>query len=1320
MISRATSQMTNANSLLYMQRNFSSLSKVEGQIGSWKQVVEIDDNPLAANVGIKLNSVIAKVNQYNTTIGTTGLPTMKYNDGLLASMKVQADKMSSLVINAAQSATSTAATRANDAVQMKQILQSLVAYGNQNDGTRYVFGGTHSTSTPFNIVNGKYVNYTGNSDNINLLVDNGTAVPINLTGTDIFGNLETTIASKNMNPGVNLTTDHSTKLSDLNGGQGIPKGKITISYSAYPNGLEVDLSKCDSLEDVKDTIEKATLEASKNLNLADCPWLNPQSLDWHDLQDRYVKVSVNAEGNGLSLQEIDLGEELPQPSALEKRHGLKYSGEPGYPQNGGGLGVADGSDKPVVVYDKKVTSGVYANRNAITANDTYAALKVDDNANNKVAEGLGIKGSAKSYNPLAKDQVLDGKIEGRDLNPKLSTRTLLADLDGYNDSVYTFTNGSKDTGFNVTETSKDVNNVFNAWNLSGLAIGQNTGKNGELYAKAVNKGTYADPDIHIELYTQPLDKARPSDLVASGTFTQNGAGGTVVLEQANASGLSGTVGLVLSPSVGEAEISLKVATADNMTASVYVPAFIEETENGVSKDVFNIASGWNLTGLDKPPASGHDLNHAPSTDLDGNVSVNYRYDSTSNSFRVELSRPAYDNVPAALIATGSIKMPAGFDPTQGLDSTLSGRIQFVPEEGFENVGGSVYIELPAGTSFADTTVGADKNHPTTNTYALTSSIATNAIITLGGAMELKNDLNLANGEITLSQDTTFLKGQTFTADVLLPNGGRIAANTPLDRDVTIPAGLTLKANTIQAGTVLQEGQVLDGGDFDKGTVIPRGTYMSALGFPAGGMSMTVTTVNPDTGLPNPNPQSVNVAGYDVKATFATIEDFNRAVEEAGIYLRAEISADGKGLEFKSSLAGAWLTVSEDTDCYEQLGDVYQQLSSLNLNGLTKGLNADTAGNVYQEVVYYPPNPNSPDHKIHLTGKDGQSYDLEPGYYVRVYSDPEQMNLPFEDRDNSKMVAEGFLGMKDSKVDGYMTNLVLEERNHSGVNGTVNLDYYNGNPKSITNPDGSENYNYRDNSGITVYPGGMRNTGSAHTTLQEIDLYNPTPGVNCDYAGTFHGAVTSVKTDIPAAGDYTPEVTLYRDSQHKTPVAKSDPKEMAGPDGKVTLYEVDKYGAFTLTNPNDPTTRVPVGTMTIAQNKLPAGASDSFSVTPGGNRNTGQKREDNIFSTINDVIDALHANDDETLHNILGRVEIDVQRTVDARGLNGARQQRMEMLSERHLDDIARYQATLTSRVGMDDAALAEYSVRWQAATNAFNAAMQVSSKIMQMSLLQYI
>ena len=1394
---RGTSKISNSNSLLYISRNFQNLNKVSTQVALQQQVVDLEDDPLSANVGIKMLNVIAKSEQFNRNI-KSGIASLNLTDGFLGSAKSALDKVKTLTTGAAN-ASSTAASRAANAIEMNELLKGLVSAGNAHDGSRYIFGGQNTTTPPFTIVNGRYVAYNGNDKGINVLVDYNTTMPVNSTGTDIYGNMQTTVPSKDMNPDINMTTDHSTKLSSLNGGQGVPKGKITISYSAYPNGLEVDLSGCDTLEDVKDAIEKATLEASRNLDPTRNDWLDGTNLDWRDLQDRYVRVTVNPDNNGISLQEFDLGEPLPEPTQAELRRGLDYSGNPGYAAGGGGLGIAaqpGSTTKNGTTVHDKLDYINYPNGGTY-----HSPLSVSNYAGNKVAEGLSIAGTANKYDPTRPDSVMDGFLHGRDLNPTLSGGTLLADLEGYNDSVYTFTNGAKPGSIVVKEsgTNKDPNNVFNDWKLSGVSKDANTGADGELYARVVNRGTTANPDMYVELYTRPVDKATSANLVATGRW--NGEGTTVLLEEANNSGLSGTVGLNMPNKAHEALVDLKVDFGESLQDSVHVPAFVEEQyPNGNSKDVFNIASGWNIRGLDKPPASGYDLNHPASTDLDGNVSVNYRYEEfdengdPSGFFYVELSRPAYGDQPAKLIATGKIHvgtpMPAG-----GLDQAVSGRIAIEGMEGFEGVKGSVYLELPRGTTFTgDSTTGAPTvggggaltYNPTTVTYQLRENItgAPAGDMVLGGATEFANGLKITNGtSLKLVGDTVFKKGQVFDNDVHLPGGGILRAGTALPEDMLVKKGVTVQPQNgeILPGTVLAAGQELTNvTEIPAGTVLPRGTYSktAGFGFPADGMGLA----KGGTSLP--------VAGYDLQATFATVEDFQRAVREAGVYVDVTINDKGTGLEFTSSLAGAWLTISESTDGYEQMGDTKQQLTGLDMKGMVKGANTDPDGNVHTEVVYYPPDPNNPTGKVKLHDKSGNIIELEPGYYVRVYKDKSQLDVPYENRDNTTMVAEGFvpagewnpayLGNKaneeaqaawdyeqkmnaitdpaspewledftyspavtpifiNSPTDfplGIMENLVLEERNSSGVWGTVDLDYHGSRDPEVkvsyttdSNGDRVFSYDYSpdDNDGITVYSGGFRPETNRHTTIQQVDLYDPTPGVNCDYAGTVHGKVSVDNTKYPSPASGI-ELSIYRDSTGSTCTAKSDPTQPVGPDGVVTLYDVDKHGNYldkagrVLNTALYPVEQygVVVGTMKVDTANLEQGEAESFKLTTGAARNTGQEREQNVFATINDIIDAMNTNDEDALHDLLGSIQKDIDRALAASGEISAREKRMELLVDRHNDDIIAFKGIRTSRVGMDEAALIMGTMDFQASLNAYQAAMQVSSQMMNLSLLNYI
>lgn len=362
------------------------------------------------------------------------------------------------------------------AIELKEMLSQFLISANANDGERYIFGGTCTSSEPFTTVGG-YVLYNGNSESINIQTGQNSTTAINCIGTDAFGNMTTSIGTGNLNPGANVGTDVSTNLSDLNGGSGIPKGKIVIQYSSYPDGLEVDLSDCDTLEDVKDRIEQATLDASKNLVPSTCSWLDDSTLDWKDLTDRYVKVTVNPDGNGISLQEFDSGEPLPEPTLKEMKQGLGYSGAPGYAAGDVGVGAGTVCDKADYICGD--------------GGSVYSPIGVDNFAGNIAASSLGIKGTVNIRDPLNPDSACDGFIHGTDLNPVISNSTLLADLAGYNDAVYTITNESIPGLTIIEEVSGDSANVYGNWNLANLSAGYNTGPDGEMYARVTRRD---DPD----------------------------------------------------------------------------------------------------------------------------------------------------------------------------------------------------------------------------------------------------------------------------------------------------------------------------------------------------------------------------------------------------------------------------------------------------------------------------------------------------------------------------------------------------------------------------------------------------------------------------------------------------------------------------------------------------------------------------------------------------------------------------------------------------------------------------------------------------------
>ncbi len=684
---RSTVKIASNSALNSILDNYSRVLKVQNQMSLGRRVVNPSDDPLAANEGMRLDTLIAKIGQYNNNI-TVGNSFLALSDSALGNVNDLVKKAKGLVIGGA-SETTTLEMRRTNAVEMNNLIQEIVNIGNTKSGNRYIFGGTQTQTPPFEVVGGRYVNYRGNADQIRTEVDNSAFMPINVTGETVFGSMISVLKTGDLDPAANMAVNFSTRLEDLNMGTGVPDGKLALFYSDFPangQGLTIDLSAADTLEDVKDIIERETLAAGKELLATNT---------------RYVRVDINSNGTGLMLREWDAAVDLPA-----------------------GTGAS-----------------------ALAAPTT--PLEARESANNTVAQALGLKQTG----AIAVDPFYGGNVNslnGFDTNPRLTEQTLLADLAGYSDAGFVITNGGLPGNVQINELD-DTNNRLDGWSLTGLAQGVNTGESGELYATV----GYDGANYTVQLYK---DKKRlAGDLIASGTSP---ALGTIVMQEQNASGVSGTLSLNYPAVVGTEDLSMKTIYDPTFRSTVSVPAFIE------SNDANNQFEAWSLRGLDK----------GVSTDANGQVYV--RMTTIAGARQVQIYRDAA-MAPADLVAQGTL--PAG--QTQG-QVTLSG---IAPD--FQGVSGSVYLEYSADVVAADNLtvqatfakVGDFCNAiKSSNTYT-TARVAENGkgleiVSTLGGAYL---NVALASGSYARSNDDQGAGGNPQLSQVNLPG---LTADINADRN----------------------------------------------------------------------------------------------------------------------------------------------------------------------------------------------------------------------------------------------------------------------------------------------------------------------------------------------------------------------------------------------------------------------------------------------------------------------------------------------------------------------------------------------------------
>lgn len=451
---RSTIKINTNNAINQLSSNYMRVSNLMTQMSTGQRVNKPSDDPLATNAGMRLDRLITMTQQYNRNL-EIGSGFLSLSDASLDSVNKMLASAKGLTIQSASETTSNEMRRAN-AVEVNNILQEIVSIANRSEGNRYLFGGTKTGTQPYTIVGAGWVHYQGNENSIKVLADTNTHLPINVTGSTVFGSLTSVVEGRTLAPDINMGAGSSTRLEDLNFGAGVPSGSIRILYSSYPNnGLEVDLSGADTIEDVKNIIEKATRDASL--------LLDPLGAVGDPRRDRYVSVTINAENNGIQLVEID------------------PSGDPFDP-------------------DSK--------------------LEIRDVGSGQVAQRLGIRGSVNYTNiPGPPPASLPIPLVGSALNPVVNPRTQLADMKDYADGPLTITNGAL-PGFVSIREIDDAQNHYDRWSLDGLTKGVNTGANGQLYVRmtATANPNEWTVDLFKGADLLPEDRVATGTLNAGGTM----------------------------------------------------------------------------------------------------------------------------------------------------------------------------------------------------------------------------------------------------------------------------------------------------------------------------------------------------------------------------------------------------------------------------------------------------------------------------------------------------------------------------------------------------------------------------------------------------------------------------------------------------------------------------------------------------------------------------------------------------------------------------------------------------------------------------------
>ena len=201
---RIADNMLTRGYLKNLSRNQQNVQNFHQQLSSMKEVSKPSDNPLLVSQIIELKENIVQNSQYQTTL-TDAKDWTNMQDAALSGATDSLMRISTLVQSAATD-TMSEENRLIVKAEVETEMQTFIDSLNTNFGGRYIFGGTETTTLPFEIVkdidSGEItgIKYNGNTQNITREISAGVNLDLmtdglKLVDNDTIGNLFVGITS---------------------------------------------------------------------------------------------------------------------------------------------------------------------------------------------------------------------------------------------------------------------------------------------------------------------------------------------------------------------------------------------------------------------------------------------------------------------------------------------------------------------------------------------------------------------------------------------------------------------------------------------------------------------------------------------------------------------------------------------------------------------------------------------------------------------------------------------------------------------------------------------------------------------------------------------------------------------------------------------------------------------------------------------------------------------------------------------------------------------------------------------------------------------
>jgi len=259
---RVTNKMISDQVMFNLNRSLNRFMNLQSMMSSGRRIMMPSDDPVGTQKDLQYRKALTEISQHKSNIANSRNLLSSYDSILLEAKNTLTQAYETAVAMASDDGYTYDSAGEVAANQVKDLFDRILSLGNSQVENRYIFSGFRTDIETFQL-SACGVEYRGDTGNIEVEIESGTKVGINMLGSDL---LLSQLSIVGENSDFRIGIDGNTTLADLNLGSGVDQtpGTFTINDNNLGISVTVDISAETTITQVINKINADLIAAPPN------------------------------------------------------------------------------------------------------------------------------------------------------------------------------------------------------------------------------------------------------------------------------------------------------------------------------------------------------------------------------------------------------------------------------------------------------------------------------------------------------------------------------------------------------------------------------------------------------------------------------------------------------------------------------------------------------------------------------------------------------------------------------------------------------------------------------------------------------------------------------------------------------------------------------------------------------------------------------------------------------------------------------------------------------------------------------------------------